>query len=58
MHKVKQWTKFDNVFVVDPVGKAGGLAVLWKQELTVKKVLFTSFTIELLIEDVETRVNW
>ncbi|XP_027090153.2 uncharacterized protein [Coffea arabica] len=36
----------------------GGLAVLWKQELRVKKVLFTSFTIELLIEDEETRVNW
>ena len=44
--------------MVDPVGKAGGLAVFWKQELMVKKVLFTNFTIELLIEDDETRVNW
>ena len=58
LNKVMQWTKFDKVFVVDHVGKAGGLAVMWKQELRVKKVLFSSFTIELQIEDEETRVNW
>ena len=45
LNSVKQWIKFDNVFVVDPVGLAGGLAMLWKQELKVKKVLFTNFTI-------------
>ena len=27
LNSVKQWIKFDNVFVVDPVGLAGGLAV-------------------------------
>lgn len=58
LNKVKQWIKFDNVFVVDPVGTAGGLAVLWKKELVVKKTLFTSFTIEVLIEDGEAKCEW
>ena len=58
LNSVKQWIKFDNVFVVDPVGLAGGLAMLWKQELKVKKVLFTSFTIELLIDDSEIGAEW
>ncbi|XP_071905810.1 uncharacterized protein [Coffea arabica] len=41
-----------------PSGLAGGLAMLWKQELKVKKVLFTSFTIELLIDDSEIGAEW
>lgn len=44
--------------MVDPVGKAGSLAILWKRELQVKRVLFTSFTIELLIEDNEAKIDW
>ena len=55
---MKQWLRFDSVFVVDPVGRAGGLAAIWKKELKVKKVLFTSFTIELLIEDSESMIDW
>ena len=57
LNKVKQWIKFDNVFVVDPIGMARSLVVLWKNELQVKKVLFTSFTIELLIEDNEVKID-
>ena len=33
MNSVMQWIRFDKVFVVDLVGRAGGLAVIWKQEL-------------------------
>ena len=58
LNSVKHWIKLDNVFVVDPVGKAGSLAILWKRELQVNKVLFTSFTIELLIEDNEAKIDW
>ena len=58
LNKVKQGIQFDNVFVVDPVSIAGGLAVIWKKELAVKKILFTSFTIELLIEDNEAKFDW
>ena len=57
LNNVKQWIKFDNLFVVDPVGLIGGLAVFWKREFQVKKVLFTSFTIELLIVDKEADVE-
>ena len=58
LNSVKQKIKFDNLFVVDPVGMAGGLAVMWKDEVTVKRVLFTSFTIELLIGDRDTNLDW
>ncbi|XP_027102977.1 uncharacterized protein [Coffea arabica] len=58
LNNVKQWIKFDHLFVVDPVGLVGGLAVFWKKELQVKKVLFSSFTIELLIEDREVGGEW
>ena len=54
MNNVKQKIRFDNHFVVDPVGLAGGLAMIWKNEVNVKQVLFTSFTIELLIDDRDT----
>ncbi|XP_071905731.1 uncharacterized protein [Coffea arabica] len=58
LNSVKQKIKFDNLFVVDPVGLAGGLAVLWKEEVKVKQVLFTTFTIELLIVDSDTSLEW
>ncbi|XP_071917167.1 uncharacterized protein [Coffea arabica] len=58
LNSVMQWIRFDKVFVVDLVGRAGGLAVIWKQELRVKRVLLTSFTIELLIEDTEFGFDW
>ena len=58
LNSVKQKIKFDNLFVVDPVGMARGLAVMWKEEVLVKKVLFTSFTIELLIVDRDTNLEW
>ena len=37
MNSVKQKVMF---FVVDPVGKTGGMVVLWKYELQVKKSSF------------------
>ncbi|XP_071918953.1 uncharacterized protein [Coffea arabica] len=46
------------MFVVNPVGRVGGLVVIWKEELKVKKKLFTSFTVELLIEDSEAKIEW
>ncbi|XP_071915285.1 uncharacterized protein [Coffea arabica] len=58
LNTVKQRIQFDHLFVVDPVGLASGLAVLWKKELLDKKVLFSSFTIELLIDDKEAEVEW
>ena len=57
MNFVKQNVKFDNRLVVNLVGMVGGMAVLWKNGLQVKKILFTSFTIELLIEYKEVNTD-
>ena len=51
MNKIKMKLGNENIFVVDPLGKASGLVVMWRKGLNVYKVLFTDFTIELLTED-------
>ena len=58
INSVKQWVRFDELFVVDPMGLAGGLAVIWKRDIQVKSILFTSFTIELLIGDQGGSKDW
>ena len=50
LNKVKQKIGYDSLFVVDPVGKSGGMAVLWRKELQVRRVLFIDFIIEVLIQ--------
>ena len=42
---------YEEMVLVEPVGKAGGLAVFWKNTTNVLDVLFTPFTIELLLND-------
>ena len=44
--------------LVEPVGKAGGLTVFWKNTTKVLNVLFTPFTIELLLNDDNESGNW
>ena len=58
MNKLKMKLQFDNLFVVDPVGRSGGLAVMWKKDVQVKRVLYTNFTIELCIEDLSKKISW
>ncbi|XP_027182377.1 uncharacterized protein LOC113780798 [Coffea eugenioides] len=58
MNKVRLQLRYDRLFVVDPVGRAGGLAVLWRNELQICKVLYTDFTIELLMERTGARARW
>ena len=58
MNKVKQLIRFDNLFVVDPTGTTRGLAIFWSEDITIKKTLFTSFSIELLIDDPESKMEW
>lgn len=35
MQAVKSTIQFDNYFVVDGIGRNGGLALLWKQDLNI-----------------------
>ncbi|KAH7838942.1 hypothetical protein Vadar_032999 [Vaccinium darrowii] len=48
----------DTVETVDPIGTAGGLVVLWRQDLKVGLVRKSSFFIELLITDEESGREW
>ena len=41
MNRIKMKLKYDSLFVVDPVGKSGGLVAYSKNEVKVCKVLFT-----------------
>ena len=47
MNTVRMKLRYDKLFVVDPVGRSGGLAVMWKKELAVSRVLSTVFLIEM-----------
>lgn len=51
--KVRKKVGFDDMCVVETVGKAGGLAAFWYKEDVVKRVITTTFTIEILIENKE-----
>ncbi|XP_027148760.1 uncharacterized protein LOC113749274 [Coffea eugenioides] len=58
MNKLKMKLKFDSLFVVDPIGRSGGLAVMWRKDVQIKRVLYTDFTIELCIEDLSRKISW
>ena len=49
MAKFKNRIRFDELFVIDPIGKSGGLAVIWTNNIKVEKILCTLFTIGLLL---------
>lgn len=49
MEKIKKRIKYDNIFVVNPSSKAGGLAIFWNCDLKIDKILFTDFTIEVKV---------
>ena len=55
---MKNILKFDEANIVDAMNKAGGMALLWKEEDRIKQVFKTTFTIEAQIEDNESRYNW
>ncbi|XP_071916302.1 uncharacterized protein [Coffea arabica] len=50
--------RFDECAVAEAMNKAGGMALLWKEEVTVKEVLMSAFTIEAHVEDHEANIDW
>ncbi|XP_071902137.1 uncharacterized protein [Coffea arabica] len=58
MEKVKNILRFDEMIVVEAMNKAGGLALLWKDEVRIIEVLRTAFTIEAHVEDPEVNTDW
>lgn len=49
---------YDDIAVVDPVGKAGGLAVMWKHDIQIENVLCTECSIEIKILDRKVGLSW
>ncbi|XP_027096192.1 uncharacterized protein [Coffea arabica] len=58
MEKVKNILRFDEMVVVEAMNKAGGMALLWKDEVKILEVLTTAFTIEAHVEDAEVNSDW
>ena len=58
LEKVKNMLRFDECAVAEAMNKAGGMALLWKEEVTVKEVLMSAFTIEAHVEDQEANIDW
>ena len=58
MYQIQKKVGMENSYVVDAVNKAGGMAFFWTNSVQVKEVQHTDFTIEILIEDGEARLNW
>ena len=56
--KVKNILSFDEMAVIEAMNKAGGLALLWKEEVKIVQVLMTAFTIEAHVEDTEANSDW
>ncbi|XP_071921715.1 uncharacterized protein [Coffea arabica] len=55
---VMKQIQFDRNVVVEPEGRAGGLAMFWKQEVKVREVYTSECSIEIKIYDEEVRDEW
>jgi exonuclease III len=49
---------FAGLFVVDPVGRSGGLALLWKEENELEIQNFSRQHINAIVTNSEVRVSW
>jgi hypothetical protein len=55
---IKHRVGFDNLFVVDLVGKSGGLALLWKEEDNLEIYNYTRRHINAVVKDNEGQLFW
>ena len=58
MDKVKQWLRFDHSVVSEAMNRAGGMCLLWKDDVTVLATLQTAFTIEAKIGGGNSQDEW
>nr|XP_027088506.1 uncharacterized protein LOC113709853 [Coffea arabica] len=56
--RIARSLRFDNSAVVEAMHKAGGMALLWKEDTQVVAVYQTAFTIEAKIEDMKLNCTW
>lgn len=55
---IKQWLGFSNCFVVDPVGRKEGLAILWRDNVQLDIHNFSLMLISAWVEDTFTKIKW
>ncbi|XP_071914130.1 uncharacterized protein [Coffea arabica] len=58
LDKIARGLRFDNSAVVEAMHKAGGMAILWKEETLILEVNQTAFTIEGRIKDDDYHCDW
>lgn len=42
---------FDDLFVVEPIGRSGGLALLWKEEMDLELYNYSRYHINAIVKD-------
>ena len=57
MKKVKRRMKFDECFVVDAVGKLGGMVLMWNNDVKILEINQSALTIEAHVVDTETQLD-
>ena len=58
MKQVQKRVKFENSFIVSSKGRAGGLALFWKEEVILLDVQGTDWYIEARVVDKDTNEHW
>ena len=57
MDRVREKLNFENSCVVESMNRSGGMALMWKDEVKIIKILKIAFTIEAHVEDFETKTT-
>ena len=58
MDRVREKLNFENSCVVESMNRSRGMTLMWKDEVKIKEILKTAFTIEAHVEDFETKTAW
>lgn len=58
LDRVRQRLGFDNFFVVDPVGRSGGLVLLWKVNVNLEIYNYSRRHINVVVNDGEGYPLW
>ncbi|XP_071926170.1 uncharacterized protein [Coffea arabica] len=58
MEKLQKQLRFEESVMVESMNKAGGMAVMWSNEVQVMDVVTTAFTVEVHIMESEANVDW
>jgi hypothetical protein len=58
MEKVRCRLGFDCLFVVDPVGRSGGLALFWKKSANIEIYNYSRYHIQALVKDNDGNDIW